>query len=321
MMILRGVSKAIGQEKALRDVNISAQEGAVTALLAPSGAGKSAVCDILCGISAPDSGSVLIDGIDMEKDPVEAKRHIGYMPENPAVFRDTTPRSQLRFIGQTREMSARALSEQVEKVIKLTKLTDVANMPIKNLPDAYLQRVGIAQAIMADVKNIVLDAPTKALDAKQICELRAILREVVKGRSILLATDNLTEAEDLGDVAYVLSEGAIIGRTEISKLAWLSADSETTVVRIAAEKSLAAQAIKASGLDIEGEMTEIDGVSEANVRTGSGLEGKKQLSFAVAKAGLPIVGMQPAKLGIDEVILKLAHEPFAKVSEGEGEAE
>lgn len=321
MIMLRGVSKAMDQNKALRDISITAHEGAVTVLLGPEGSGKSALCDILCGVTAADTGSVLIDGRDMEKDSIDAKRHIGYMPENPAVFRDTTPRSQLRFIGQTREMSARALSEQVEKIIKLTKLSDVANTPIKNLPDAYLQRMGIAQAIMADVHNIVLDAPTKVLDAKEVHELRAILREIVPGRTVLLATDNLTEADELGESVYVLHEGRIVGHCNQNQLAWLCADGECTVVQVAADQQLVAQAIASSGLKTEGDIAETDGVTRVTVRTGEGLEGRKQLSFAIAKAGLPIVDMRAASKSLEEVVLRLENEPFAKRGEEESEAE
>lgn len=319
MMMLRGVSRLAGKQNSICDVNITANDGEVTVLLGLENSGRSAICDILCGVAAAQSGSVLIDGYDMEKDPIEAKRHIGYMPQDPALFRDMTVRSQLRFIGQTREMSARALSEQVEKVIKKTRLSDAAIMPIQTLPVSYLQRAMIAQAIMAEVGNIVLDSPTQSLDAKQVYELRAILRDVTPGRAVVLATDNLSEAQALGDVIYVLSEGHVVGRCKTQDLAWLNADDEYTLVQVAAEHTLVQQAL--SQMQIEGGIDETDGVSSVCVHTGDGLEGRKQLSFLLAKAGLPIVAMRPREKSLEQIITQFENEPFAQNGEEKGEAE
>lgn len=311
MIMLRGVSMAHGNDKVLKEISLTAQDGKVTVLLGPSGSGKSAVCDILCGVCAPDSGSVLIDGCDLEKDPIEAKRKIGYMPQDPAVFRDMTIRGQLKFIGQAREMSARSLNEQVEKIIKQAKLSEVANTPIRLLSEANLQRVGIAQALMGDVPNLVIDAPTKPLDAKQAFELREIIKEACAGRTVLLSTSNLTEAAAVGEDVYLMDGGAIVGHSKLSKLVDLEIDSEETIVKIAAEEDEVKQAL--SGLDakITGEL---DGIVSAQVKTGAGIEGKKLLSAALAKAGLPIVDMRPAKRDLAQIILKLENEP--NVSEG-----
>ena len=313
MIILRGVSKAYGQDKEISDISLTAKEDGVTVLLGPAGSGKSTVCEILCGVIAPDSGSVLIDGCDLEKDPIEAKRHIGYMPQDPAVFRDMTPRGQLKFIGQAHEMSARALNERVEQVIRQTKIAEVADRPIRLLPEAYLQRIGIAQAIMGQVENIVIDAPTKPLDAKQTYELRSILKEIIPGHTVLLATDNLTEAALLGDSVYLMDNGRIVGKADMKQLAELRADSEKTIVSIAAD---AAQVEKAlSGCDLKHEIiAEQDGLVRVQIETGLGIEGRKQASAYFAKEGLAIVEMRPAERCIEQILMQLENEPFA--SEG-----
>lgn len=310
MIMLRSVCAKCGNDMDVKNVSLTAREGKVTVLLGPSGSGKSAICDIICGVTTAMSGNVLIDGCDIEKDPIEAKRRIGYMPQDPAVFRDMTIRGQLRFIGQAREVSARALGEQVEKIIKQTKLEEVANTPIRLLPEAYLQRVGIAQALMGDIPNIVLDAPSKPLDAKQTLELRAIIKEACAGRTMLVASDNLTEAAALGDDVYVLYKGAIAGHTTMDRLIEMEADFGETLVEIASEKEKAVSSIKETGMPAE-VVDERDGIVTIKVETGTGIEGKKAVSVALAKAGLPVVGMRPARTDIGKIILQLANEPFA----------
>lgn len=308
MITLRGVSKVYDKEKALHEISLTAQEGCVTVLLGVEDSGKSVLCDIICGVCEPDSGSVVIDGCEMEKDPIEAKRHIGYMPQDPSVFRDMTPRGQLKFIGQAHEMSARALNERVEKVLKQTQLTEAANKPIRLLPEAYLQRIGLAQAIMGNVNNIVLDAPSKPLDAKQVVELRSILKEVLPGRTVILSTANLTEAAAFGGMVYLMDGGRIIGKCDVKELAGLQADGDKTVVKIAGE----AEAVKkALGSMKTSEVSEEDGLTVACVETGAGIEGKKQLFAALSAAGLAVVDMRPAKRDLSDIFLKLENEPFA----------
>lgn len=313
MIMLRSVCTEYCKENALKEVSLTADNGKVTVLLGNAGSGKSAVCDIVCGLISATSGSVTVDGCDVEKDPIEAKRRIAYMPQDPAVFRDMTVRGQLKFIGQAREMSARALSEQIEKVIKKTGLADVANMSIRQLPEAYLQRVGIAQALMGDVDNIVIDAPTKPLDAKQRLEIREIIKNVCGDKTVLLATDNLTEAAALGGRVYVIDNGTIIGCVESADIADLSESATDTVVRIAAEPAKAEAAVKASGLAYTA-LEERDGAAYFQVTTGIGLAGKIALSAAVAKEGLAIVDMRPAKCDLSKLVLRMENEPF--VSEG-----
>ncbi|MDO4740753.1 MAG: ABC transporter ATP-binding protein [Eubacteriales bacterium] len=310
MIILRSVCSAYGQGKALEQIDLTAKDGEVTILLGPSGAGKSALCDVICGIAAAQSGSVAIDGYDVEKDEIEAKRHIGYVPQDPAVFRDMTIRGQMKFIGQTRELSARSLGEQVEKIIAQTKLADVANLPIRQLPEAYLQRAAVALALMGEVNNIVLDAPTKPLDAKQRLELRAVIREACAGKAVLIATDNITEAEALGDIVYVIEKGRVVGRVRADRLAELEADSGATGVLIACGAQQAQEALKGCGLQFTvGE--ERDGLTSVQIQTGFGPEGRKNASLAIAKAGLAIVDMRPVKRDLAQLIGALENEPFA----------
>lgn len=308
MIILHGVSKTGKQEKVLNDISLTVPDGKVTVLLGPSGAGKSTICDVACGLMIPDSGKVTIDEYDMVLNPIEAKRHIGYMQQNPAMFRDMTPRTQLKFIGQTRDMNSRTLSESVESILKQTRLKDVADMPIKFLSEAYLQRLSIAQAIMGNVTNIVLDAPSKPLDAKQTLELRAILKEIIRGHAVLLATSNLTEAMALGQTVYVLNHGKIVGRTDMEKLALLEADEGETIIQVAADVDAAQAAAKKAGF-APTDCSQIDGIARINVRT-ENIEGKKRLFQAFSDARLPIVDMRPASADIEKIISKLQSDSF-----------
>lgn len=319
MIRLQNITFLAAGSPSVTDVSLTAAPGEVTVLLGPANSGKSLLCDISCGVTSPQEGKVYIDDIDMEADPIAAKKCIGYMPESVSLFRDATPRTHMRFVGQTREFTSRELSEHVEKVLKQMKLLEVATVPIRNLPHIYLQRVALAQAIMADTRNIVLDAPTRGLDARQVAEFRLLLAEAARGRSVLLSTDNVTEAEQLGATVYILHEGRVLSRCSVGELSYQQADTEVTAVTVAGDQVALEQALAAANLPLHAPVTQRDALSTALVKTGLAIEGRTNLSLTLHKAGLPIVEMRPVRKSLDDLLLKLSSDSYTQEAQREDE--
>ncbi len=323
MIQLQNVELSQGGRRLLADVSLTAAPGQVTVVLGPEGSGKTALADVICGVTMPDSGSVLLDGADIVKDPMAARRRVGYMPHDTAVYRDMTPSGQLRFVGQVLELSARTLADRVEKVLRRVGLGEVANTPIRALPRALLQRVTLAQALVSGTGNVVLVDPTEGLDAKQVFELRAILAQLAaesaengEKPAVLLLTDNLTEACQLGEKVYVLEEGRVVGCAAPKDLAWLEIDDEKTLLRAKGGADSVRSCAEKAGASVSECVEEEPGIVRCVAETGKGTEGRKALFTAFAAANLPIVEMRPARRTMEEAVQLLKSETWATPSEG-----
>ena len=242
------------------------------------------------------------------------------------MYRDMTPRGQLRFVGQLLEITNRALEDRVEKALRRTGLTNTANRPIRSMPRAVMQRVTLAQALMTGAGNIVLDDPTDGLDAKQIFELRSILKDICdqpgengEKPAVLLLTDNLTEACQLGGFVYVLEGGRIVGSGDTDQIAWIELDDEKTVLRVLGGADDVRACAEKAGVPVEDCIEDEPGLTRCVAQTGKGLEGRKALFAAFAAANLPVVDMRPAKRSMEEFVMLLKSETAsAAAAEGEG---
>ena len=166
MIEVSHLTKRYGNHLALSDLSFTIPNGQIYGLLGPNGAGKSTTMNILTGCLAATSGEVRIDGVDIFEDPMAAKRHLGYLPEQPPVYMDRTPWEYLRFVARAK--GVKNLAQEVDRVMDLTQIADVRDRLIRNLSKGYRQRVGIAQAILGDPDIIILDEPTVGLDPRQI---------------------------------------------------------------------------------------------------------------------------------------------------------
>ena len=206
-----GVHKFYGEFAALQDVSFSVRQGTVAAFLGPNGAGKSTTMRILTGYLAPTSGRVEI----LDLDPTDAgqrhelARRLGYLPENGPVYRDMTPLESLRFFGQVCKLGGE-LEDAIDRVVDICALHTVLQKPIHKLSKGYRQRVGMARALLHDPDVIIMDEPTSGLDPLQIREVRALIRELGKDKTILLSTHILQEVQAVADEVVVIDEGRIV---------------------------------------------------------------------------------------------------------------
>ncbi|MCA3130647.1 MAG: ABC transporter ATP-binding protein [Rhodocyclaceae bacterium] len=212
------LSRHYGARHAVRDVSLTVARGEVLGLLGPNGAGKTTTLQMITGNLAPDAGEVRIRGIDLLDNPVGAKRHVGYLPETPPLYRDQTVREYLRLAARLRRVSKAKVAAAVDRAMERTGVGDVAGRLIGTLSKGYQQRVGIAQAIVHEPDLVVLDEPTVGLDPNQIRDIRALVRELAGSHSVILSTHILPEVETVCDRVQILHDGRVVYADTIAAL-------------------------------------------------------------------------------------------------------
>ena len=243
MIEIENVSKRYGSVRALRDVSLRVEKGSVLGLLGQNGAGKTTLINILTGYLAPSSGRVLIDGHDPLLEPAEAKRHLGYLPEQPPLYDEMTVREYLRFVAALRGVAPRAVAAHVDEVMELTGLTSMRSRLLGHLSKGYRQRAGMAQALCADPDVLVLDEPTVGLDPKQITEIRALIRTLGSGRTIVFSSHILSEVQQLCDHVVILDHGQVCLDAPLVKLR--SPEDVTLLLTVGAAESAVVGRLKA----------------------------------------------------------------------------
>lgn len=204
------LSKHYGSLVAVDDLSFSVGKGEVLGFLGPNGAGKSTTMKMIAGFLTPTSGRVSVCGHDVETDPVEAKRRIGYLPEGAPVYEEMTPPAFLDFVADIRGLSGQAKKSRLDDVIERLHLEKVLTQPIDTLSKGYKRRVGLAQAILHDPEVLILDEPTDGLDPNQKHEIRTLIREMAADKIIVISTHILEEVHAVCTRAIIIAQGRIL---------------------------------------------------------------------------------------------------------------
>lgn len=212
------LSRYFGQHKAVSDVSFTIHKGEVLGFLGPNGAGKSTTMRMLSGNLAPDNGQIIINGIDLLDQPKQAKAHIGYLPENPPLYKELTVGEFLQFCARLNEIATKHQHSAIDSAIERCGLTKVSQRLIGNLSKGFQQRVGIAQAIIHSPAVVILDEPTSGLDPIQIREIRQLIRDIANEHSVILSTHILPEVQMLCDRVQIIAHGQLLFNDSIDKL-------------------------------------------------------------------------------------------------------
>lgn len=195
---------------AVKDVSFEINEKGVTGLLGSNGAGKSTTMNIICGVLNQTQGDVFINGVNLRENPVEAKKNIGFLPQQPPLYTDLTVGEYLRHAAFLRLVEPDKVDEAVDVALEKCSITHFRDRLIKNLSGGYQQRVGIAQAIVHNPQFVVLDEPTNGLDPNQIVDIRNLIRDIAKHHAVLLSTHILSEVQAICDNIYMIESGKLV---------------------------------------------------------------------------------------------------------------
>ncbi len=218
MIEVKNLTKCYGDHYALRNVSFKIANGKIYGLLGPNGAGKSTTMNIMTGCLAPSEGTVNINGFDIFDQPIQAKRLVGYLPEQPPLYEDMTPFEYLCFVAEAKGVDSERVQGQVRRMLEMTDLEDMQHRLIRHLSKGCRQRVGIAQAILGNPEIIILDEPTVGLDPKQLVEIRALIRRLAEDRTVIISSHILAEVSEMCDELLVISKGQLVARGPLSEL-------------------------------------------------------------------------------------------------------
>lgn len=207
---VKNLSHRYSVQWAVKDVSFEINEKGVTGLLGSNGAGKSTTMNIICGVLNQTQGDVFINGVNLRENPVEAKKNIGFLPQQPPLYTDLTVGEYLRHAAFLRLVEPDKVDETVDLALEKCSITHFRDRLIKNLSGGYQQRVGIAQAIVHNPQFVVLDEPTNGLDPNQIVDIRNLIRDIAKHHAVLLSTHILSEVQAICDNIYMIESGKLV---------------------------------------------------------------------------------------------------------------
>ena len=306
MVKVEHLVKRYGQNYAVNDISFEIGEGEIVGLLGPNGAGKSTTMNIITGYLSSTSGTAEIGGINMLENPIEAKRLIGFLPEQPPVYGDMTVDEYLNFVY---ELKGCKLDREahLNEIINTVRIADVRKRLIRNLSKGYKQRVGIAEALVGDPKLIVFDEPTVGLDPKQILEVRNLIRTLSKNHTVILSTHILAEVQAVCERVIIINQGKIIADEKTSELTRAIEEGYHYEVKICGPQRDVVDALEAiRGVKSVTATGERDSDAYAYVvESDRGIDVRKSVFSLCATKGWAIIGLCPVGTDLETIFIRL----------------
>lgn len=306
MVEVSHLSKNYGSHPAIRDLTFSVADGQVYGLLGPNGAGKSTTMNILTGYLSATSGTVSIDGHDILEEASAAKACVGYLPEQPPLYVDMTPREYLMFVAELKKVKRADRAAQVEQAMDRTGLAEMEHRLIKNLSKGYRQRVGLAAALLGSPKVIILDEPTVGLDPAQVIEIRSLIKELGKDHTVILSSHILSEVSTLCDKVLIIAKGKLVAQGTPEELAQrLTAGSSLNITALGEADAVMNALLTVPGVSEVQITGQQNGETSATVQVPQGEDLRAAVSAALAAAGCPVLGLTAASMSLEDVFLQL----------------
>ncbi|MCX6111960.1 MAG: ATP-binding cassette domain-containing protein [Proteobacteria bacterium] len=210
MIEVKNLIKNYGSCRAIDGISFTLNKGEILGLLGPNGAGKTTTMRIITGFIPPSSGTVKVCGYDITEHPIQVKRKIGYLPENPPLYNEMIVHKYLKYVAELKDVNSKKIASSVEKVIDLCNLGVVKDRIVGNLSKGFRQRTGLAQALINDPEILILDEPTSGLDPKQIIEIRNLIKSLAGNRTVILSSHILPEVQMTCESVIILNKGKIV---------------------------------------------------------------------------------------------------------------
>ena len=315
MIEVKDLVKKYDNHLAVDHLTFTVPRGQILGFLGPNGAGKSTTMNIITGYISATEGSVSINGHDIYEEPEEAKKSIGYLPEQPPVYMDMTVKEYLGFVAELKSVPKKEREAQIASALAKTGTEDVAKRMIKHLSKGYRQRVGIAQAIIGNPEVIILDEPTVGLDPVQIIEIRDLMKELAKEHTVILSSHILSEISAVCDTVMIINNGRLVVSDTVENLPkHLNAQNSCRVVIKGTEDQVKPlfgemEDVKELGLEGDGEFVTV------TVTTDSQVDLREDIFFACARDGLPIYEMSNITRNLEDIFLELTRSEETDVAE------
>ena len=306
MIEVKNLVKKYGNHTAVDHLNFTIEEGHVYGFLGPNGAGKSTTMNIMTGYLGATEGEVLINGHDILKEPEEAKKQIGYLPELPPLYMEMTVREYLEFVAELKGIAKNKREESINEVEKMVKIWDVENRLIRNLSKGYRQRVGLAQAVLGFPKIIILDEPSVGLDPKQIIEIRELIRQLAKKHTVILSSHILAEVREVCDYILIISKGKLVASDTPENLERNLGDSDLIEIETKASPDEVRRILETvDGIRSISTKHLENGITWAQIQEKKNTDVREKVFQAFAQNHQPLLKLNPLQVSLEDVFMEL----------------
>ena len=307
MIEVRNLVKYYGDFPAVKDITFSVEKGEILGFLGPNAAGKTTTMRIITGYMPATRGTVKVAGYDVFEHPLEVKKRIGYLPENPPLYMDMRVRDYLRFVAEIKGVERKGINAEVQRVAELVSITHVLDRYAQKLSKGYRQRVGLAQALINNPPVLILDEPTIGLDPKQIIEVRELIKSLGSEHTIILSTHILPEVSMTCSRVVIINEGKLVAMDTPENLTARLQGSETVFVEVEGPIQDVLGAIEKMeeviSATVEQRKGDEVGLFKVQARVGSDI--RKKLASLVVNSNWGLLELRPEKLSLEEIFLKL----------------
>lgn len=307
MIEVKNLVKKYGDHLAVDHLSFHVEKGKIYGFLGPNGAGKSTTMNIMTGYIASTDGEVIINGHNILEEPEEAKKCIGYLPEQPPLYFDMTVKEYLKFAAELKKVPRDRRENQIKDVMKMVGITNMQERLIKNLSKGYRQRVGLAQAILGYPEIIILDEPTVGLDPKQIIEIRELIRKLAKNHTIILSSHILSEVSEVCDYILIINNGKLVASDTTDNLEKMTMGSNTLELSVKGDR----ERLK-NILDQMEEIREVEWVKSEEqdlvslkITTDENTDVREKIFYKMAEKQMPIMDMHSTRISLEDIFLEL----------------
>ncbi len=305
---IKNLTKLYGKNKALNDISFSVKKGEIMGFLGPNGAGKSTTMNIICGCISANSGSASVCGCDVLENPKLVKSKIGYLPEQPPLYFDMTVDEYLDFVYELKKVKLNK-KEHLDEITDLVKISHIRTRMIRNLSKGYKQRVGLAQALIGNPEVLILDEPTVGLDPKQIIEIRNVIKQLGKSRTVILSTHILQEVEAVCDSVTIISYGKIVAQNTLEGLVEETGGKNKYILKVLGNAQEAQYALNSIKNIVSVETVKVEkGSAEFIVEQLPDTDIRGDITKTLAQNNLTIASLRSATLSLEEMFIKLTGE-------------
>lgn len=311
MIKVESLTKRYARTVAVDDISFEVEKGQIVGFLGPNGAGKTTTMRILTCFMPPSEGTASVAGFDVQKEPLEVKRRIGYLPETPPLYPEMEVTEYLEFVGKLKGLPSTGLQERITEVSEQCAITDVSTKLISKLSKGYRQRVGLAQAIIHNPDVLILDEPTSGLDPKQRAETLDLIKSLAGNHTIILSTHVLREVEQTCEKVIIISKGKVVARDSMENLGSRLKGSEAVLVEVEPRNGS-----PLSAGDVQRRLEQVSGVSRVlgkgdgqrirfEVESLQGRAVRADIARAVVESGWNLTELHPVSVSLEEVFLQL----------------